>query len=372
MKSIVYIGMDVHKNSYSLCALNANTGEIVQETTISPDVDKIVKFINSAKEKIDEEDISVLTGYEAGCLGYSLYHQLTGLGIDCDILAPTTMSRSAKNIVQKNDRMDAHNIATNLNTKAYKKVYVPNDHDNQIKEYIRMRKAFCKQAKCLKQEINAYVLKHGERYSGKSRWTPAHIKWLKELELSPVYREILDEYLDGLEKLEERIERYTARIEEFSKEDTYKEKIGELCCLKGLATTSSMTVHVETSDFNRFSNAKSYAAYCGFGSMTNDSGDKHKTGMPINKQGNSILRTTFVEAAQVLVKGTPGKKGKKLKGKQMGQDVKVIAYADKAVIRLQKKFRSMIARGVNRNKAIVAVARELSCFVWGIETGNID
>lgn len=56
----------------------------------------------------------------------------------------------------------------------------------------------------------------------------------------------------------------------------------------------------------------------------------------------------------------------------MGQDVKVIAYADKAVIRLQKKFRSMIARGVNRNKAIVAVARELSCFVWGIETGNID
>lgn len=50
MKSIIYIGMDVHKNSYSLCALNANTGEIVQETTISPDVDKIVKFINSAKE----------------------------------------------------------------------------------------------------------------------------------------------------------------------------------------------------------------------------------------------------------------------------------------------------------------------------------
>lgn len=43
----------------------------------------------------------------------------------------------------------------------------------------------------------------------------------------------------------------------------------------------------------------------------------------------------------------------------MGQDVKVIAYADKAVLRLQKKFRSMIAR-------------ELACFVWEMETGNID
>lgn len=85
-----------------------------------------------------------------------------------------------------------------------------------------------------------------------------------------------------------------------------------------------------------------------------------------------MLRTTLVEATQVLVRGTPGKKGKKLKAKQMGQDVKVIAYADKAVLKLQKKFRSLIARGVNRNKAIVAVARELACFVWEIETGNIE
>lgn len=102
----------------------------------------------------------------------------------------------------------------------------------------------------------------------------------------------------------------------------------------------------------------------------NDSGDNHKTGMPINKQGNSILRTTLIEAAQVLVKGTLSKKVKKLKAKQMGQDVKVIAYADKAVLRLQKKFRSMIER--KRNKAIVAIIRELACFVWGMETGNID
>ena len=31
----------------------------------------------------------------------------------------------------------------------------------------------------------------------------------------------------------------------------------------------------------------------------------------------------------------------------MGQDVEVIAYADKAVLRLQKKFRSMIARSLH-------------------------
>ncbi len=60
------------------------------------------------------------------------------------------MARSAKNTVQKNDRMDARNIATNFNCKTYKKVYVPNNHDNQIKKYIRMQKGFCKPTKCLK------------------------------------------------------------------------------------------------------------------------------------------------------------------------------------------------------------------------------
>ena len=54
-----------------------------------------------------------------------------------------------------------------------------------------------------------------------------------------------------------------------------------------------------------------------------------------------------------------------MKSKQKNRDVKVIDYADKAVIRLQKKYHRMIFRGVKRNIAITAVARELACFVWG-------
>lgn len=85
-----------------------------------------------------------------------------------------------------------------------------------------------------------------------------------------------------------------------------------------------------------------------------------------------MIRTALAEAAQVLVRGTIGKKGKKLKSKQKDQDVKVIDYADKAMVRLQKKYHRMILRGVSRNIAITAIARELSCFVWEIETGHLD
>ena len=53
----------------------------------------------------------------------------------------------------------------------------------------------------------------------------------------------------------------------------------------------------------------------------------------------------------------------------VGQDVKVIDYADKAVLRLQKKYRHMINNSKNKNKVITAIARELACFVWRMETG---
>jgi len=369
MKSIVYIGMDVHKNSYSLCALHKETGEILGESRIPSDIKLVEKFISNIKKQVDEE-VEIKTGYEAGCLGYSLYHQLTKRNIDCDILAPTTMSKSTKNKVIKNDRMDAKNIAENLSNGTYKKVYVPCDEDVEVKEYIRMLDDFKKQQKKIKQNINAFALRHDLRYEGKSRWIPSHIKWLKQVKVSEMYREILDEYIAEFESLQEKIERFTYRIEELSQKDSYKEKVGELCCFKGIATTAALTMHVEVSDFDRFPNAKAFAAYLGLTPGDNSSGDKvnHTS---ITKQGNSVVRTTLVECAQALVKGTVGVKSKRVTARQKGQDVKVIEYADRAVIRLQKKFHKMIYRGVPRNKAVTAVARELACFVWGMETGNI-
>ena len=63
---------------------------------------------------------------------------------------------------------------------------------------------------------------------------------------------------------------------------------------------------------------------------------------------------------------------KRLKSRQKDQEVNVIAYADKATNRLMKKYNKLKERNVPHNKAIVAVARELACFVWGMETGNIN
>ncbi|MDT2863608.1 MULTISPECIES: IS110 family transposase [Lactococcus] len=145
-----------------------------------------------------------------------MYHFLVALGLHCDILAPTTMLRSAKNKVVKNDKLDARMIAQNLANGTYKAVHVPDSEDVETKEYIRMVQSAKKSLKRIKQEIKALVLRHNYFYDGKSTWTIAYMKWLKSLNMSDILKEVLEEYLVQYEYLTDKLERLKGRIEGFS------------------------------------------------------------------------------------------------------------------------------------------------------------
>ena len=78
---------------------------------VSPDYKNILLFIEKVKQKLDPNDTyDIECGYEAGCLGYSLYNQLTSAGVKCVILAPTTMLTQQGNRI-KTDTRDALMIA---------------------------------------------------------------------------------------------------------------------------------------------------------------------------------------------------------------------------------------------------------------------
>ena len=87
-----------------------------------------------------EGEVTFVCGYEAGCLGYSLYHQLREHEVDCKILAPTTMAITNTSHV-KTDKRDGANIARCLAFHTYSEVYVPDDEDNSVKDYITNFKA---------------------------------------------------------------------------------------------------------------------------------------------------------------------------------------------------------------------------------------
>ena len=373
MKRILKIGMDVHSTNYTLCAMEPVIGaedRVFANIQVGPDYKNIILFIENLKMKLGLNDTyDIECGYEAGCLGYSLYNQLKSAGVKCVILAPTTMlSEQGKRI--KTDSRDAHLIAQCLSYGGYHSVYIPTEEDDSVKEYLRMRVDHKKTIKRLKQQISMFCMRHGYHYDGVN-WTAAHIKWLKQLELSPMYRETLNEYLASYEELTAKIERFDARIEEIASQAEYTEKVKKLGCFLGIKTHTALSLIVETGDFSRFAKGNVYAAYLGLAPSEHSSGEKINR-LRITKAGNSHLRTLLVEASEGICKGAVGSKSKALKQRQQGNKAEVIAYADKANTRLRSKYYRLMRHGKKRNVAVTAIARELACFVWGMMTDNID
>ena len=403
MTSITHVGLDVHTTNYTVCCYSIQDDQTFAIVQMEPDYKHILKYLNRVNSQHGGK-LKFLCGYEAGCLGYSLYHELTCHGVDCVILAPSTMANTKGNQV-KTDRRDAKNIAKRgyrvkptsykisrlatvkrsilsvlltyhdnhiakcLAYHLYSPVYVPTEQDNAVKEYIRMRDDGVEALKRMKQQIIALCIRSGKRYDGKSYWTKKHEDWLLKLELgNEILNETMREYLARFYQLSEKVEIYNLRIEEFSRIPEYEEKVRHLCCMNGIATHTAMCAIVEIGDFKRFSSAEKFSAFLGLVPGERSSGDKERR-TRITKHGNAHLRRLLVEATQSYSRGAVGKKSGRLKKRQTGQPAEVVAYADKAAERLRRKFRK-VASHANYNIAKTAVARELACFIWGMMTEN--
>lgn len=371
MNRILKIGLDVHSTNYTLCVVEPKLEgdpECLYEIQVEPACDSILNVISGLRKKFKNDKLHITCGYEAGCLGYTLYHELENAGIHCVILAPSTMEMPGGKRI-KTDKRDAWLIAKCLANGGFSEVHIPSPLDEDVRDYLRMRDDHKETQKDLKQRINAFCLRHGHKYQ-KSKWTESHIKWLKNLELSELQRETLDEYLLTYQVMEDKIRRLDARIEELACREEYRNKVNKLCCFIGIKTHSALTLLVETGDFYRFSKGNVYSAYLGLVPGERSSSDSINR-LGITKTGNKHARTILTEAAQGICKGRIGSKSKALLSRQKGNDPAVIAYADKANERLRRKYYKLIYKGKQKNTAVTAVARELACFVWGMMTDNI-
>lgn len=182
--------------------------------------------------------------------------------------------------------------------------------------------------KKIKQQILAFVLRQGRKFEGgKTYWTIARMKGLKNLDLRGVAKETLSEYLVTYEYLVEKIARLDNRIEELASLEKYKEKVKNMGCFLGIKIHTALSMIVEIGDFNRFEKAPKFAGFLGLVPSEDSSGDdKNRYG--ITKAGNSHLRRLMVEAAQSYTRGTVGHKSIALKQRQQGCSADVIAYAD--------------------------------------------
>lgn len=370
MESIIYVGMDVHKETYSVCCYRASTDSFLYEKKMKASTTNVLNYLKSVKEQLG--DVVFICGYEAGPTGFGLCRDLLKANVSCTVMAPTSLKYSADSRKRKNDKIDARFLAKTLFVKDFKSVHISTETEESIKEFCRMRRSIMTELKTAKQLLLSFLLRQGKKYEKTNYWTIEHKKWLKNLIFTQAYQqEVFEEYMISVNTLESRLKSIDRRLEEISKDPEVKQKVERLECFCGIDTLSAVSIVSEVGDFNRFARAWDFANFVGLSIGEHSSGGTEKH-LGITKAGNSYLRRLLTESAKSIKRSNARcEKSKRLLERQKGQNPVVIAYADKCWKRVKGRITHLEFKGKAPNVASTAGARELACFIWGMMTDHI-
>jgi transposase len=359
-KTVKYVGLDVHKDSITIAVADeGRDGNVRVYGKIHNDLGQI----DSVMRKLISTNSELHCVYEAGPCGYPIYRHLTSHGIDCVVVAPALIPKKKGDRV-KNDRRDAANLATLHRSGDLTPVYVPDQTDEALRDLVRTRQDIVTARRKLKQQINAFVLRHGISYPGKSKWSKTHFNWLTSLKMPhPAQHVALTEYLDAMENHEARIKRLDKAIVASCQTWRLVPVVEAVQALRGISMISAVTLIAELGDLTRFDKPVQLMAYIGLVPSEHSSGPTVKRGS-ITKTGNSHARRTLIESAQAY--RLPARKSAIIRKRQedLPEDVREIAW--NAQLRLCHRYRRLVARGKNHNVVITAIARELAGFIWAI------
>jgi transposase len=286
----------------------------------------------------------VYSCYEAGPTGFSLHRQLTQLGVENIVVAPTCLDEQGKRV--NNDKTDTLHLAGRLdryvagNRRIFTLVRIPSQAEEQRRAWPRQRKQLQQQRLSLASQGRSLVLTQGVAISN-LWWQPS--RWRVHQKTLATW---LLEHLEALRRIilviDEQIEQIDQKIQAEAKSGPKPKYAG---------TTTLEVIEAEVCDWNRFRSWRKAGSYCGLTGGVSASGQSYSD-LSITKMGNRRLRTALIELAWRLVRHQPD-------------------------YWLTKKWAPILspqaqAHRRHRKKAIVAYARQLFVDLWKWKTGRVS
>jgi len=388
MDKILYVAIDVDDNAFHGSGFEKFTGEYYN-FKCKPTFGALSQKLKTYQQK----GYSLRVCYEATYLGFPLCRQLRTAGIDTNVIAPSLIPSTSRDRI-KTDRLDCQKLARYYSLGELTAVSVPDEKDQQVRDYIRLRDNFVGKRTRNRQELLSLCTSYDIRYkvsefaenhknkimenrkeNGKPTtseyevdyWTSMHYDWLqKAISSLDVAIRVGFEALISMDKtLTETIENFEKTLDQIADEDRYRDQVLALCTLKGVQILTALKFITELGDIRRFSHPSKLVSYLGINIEEYSSGGKERK-YGITKMGNRRLRTAAVESVQFVKDGTTI--SKRLQSRRRKVVPEISAIAVRCQTRLRSRWHLLVVKGKHRNKVKMACARELVCFIWEILT----
>jgi transposase len=360
-RSIIYLGMDVHKDSITIAVLPGMA-------TIATRIDRLPNDLTKLKRYLERvgRDGELRACYEASGAGYVLHRALTEWGYRCEVIAPSLIPKRP-GVQRKHDKYDASELARLYRAGELTAVRILSEAEERVRDVVRCRETSQREILKSRHYILKFLARRGFVYRDGTNWCTPHLKWLQHLTteqspLAPADRLVFREYHALLDYKLQRRDELDREIERLAALPTLAPMVKRLQCFRGIALQGAMVLATEIVDWRRFQRPTQLAAYLGLVSREDSSGDRERKGS-ITKAGNSHCRHVLVQAAWSYHHRPAVSVD--LKRRQAGQPPAVIAHAWKAQQRLHARYAHLAYRK-QPQIAVVAVARELVGFLWAV------
>jgi transposase len=359
--SIIYLGMDVHKDSITIAVLPMTAKTPTRLERLPNDLPKLKRFLDRTAR-----DGELRVCYEASGAGYVLHRALREWGYPCDVIAPSLIPKRP-GVRRKHDKRDAADLARFYRAGELTPVRIPSEAEERVRDVVRCRETFQREILKSRHYILKFLARRGFVYRDGTNWCTPHLRWLEHLTseaspLAPADRLVFREYHALLAYKLQRRDELDRQIEQLALTPALAAAVARLQCFRGIALQGAMVLATEIVDWRRFEHPGQLAAYLGLVSREDSSGPRERKGS-ITKAGNSHCRHVLVQAAWCY--HYRPNLSVAIRRRQQGQPPAVIAHAWKAQQRLHQRYQHLAYRK-QPQIAVVAVARELVGFLWAV------
>lgn len=357
-RSKIHVGLDVHKDSISIGVAQPGREPGKLLTKIAHHLPKLLKQLDKLGTP---SQLHVV--YEAGPTGFGLARSLLAKGYGCEVIAPSKTPRRPGDRV-KTDTRDCIMLAEFSRSGALHAVWIPDAGDEAIRDLSRAREDAIEARHQARLQLKSFLLRHDVRYAGKTSWGKAHYRWLAEQSFgASAAQTAFTEYCLTVQAADQRVQRLTQALEGSVTQWRFAEVVAALQALRGVAMVTAIGLVAEIGDFSRFEHPRKLMGYLGLVPCEHSSGERTSRGS-ITKTGNKHARRLLTEAAWQYRHPARISRAAQLRQEGLSEQVRAIGW--KAQLRLSKRFAALKQRGLQVNKACIAVARELAGFVWAV------